>query len=46
MSVELMKKAILEAYNSAPKWKDKVSRMSDKQIMATYFSMLDRRVLK
>ena len=42
MSVEQMREAFKDArrYKGAQKWKDKVDRMSDKQVTAIYFRML------
>lgn len=41
MSVEQMKMYILARYNFAPAWRDKVARMSDDQIIAIYYRMLN-----
>lgn len=40
MSIEQMKAALLKAY-SGQAWYDKVQRMSDKQIVAVYYRMLN-----
>lgn len=41
MSVEQMKRYILEKYDYAPKWVDKVGKMTDKQVIAIYYRMLN-----
>lgn len=44
MSVDLMRDAILKVYDGQ-KWKDKVARMSDNQIIAVYYKFLNNNQL-
>lgn len=46
MSIELMKDYILKAYDYAPKWKEKVDKMSDDQIRMIYNRLFNCRKLK
>lgn len=41
--VKWMKNIILREYNNAEAWKDRVNKMSDKQIQAVYYSIVERR---
>ena len=41
-----MKKQIKAAYNNAPKWVDKVNKMSDEQITALYYSLVKQGKVK
>lgn len=45
MTVESMRKHISECYDSW-RWRDKVSKMPDNQVMAIYFSMKEKGKLK
>ena len=41
MSIEQMRDVLCKQYHSAPKWVDKVSKMSDNQVIAIYMRMLN-----
>lgn len=41
--VKWMKNIILREYNNAETWKDRVNKMSDKQIQAVYYAIVERR---
>lgn len=41
MSIEQMRAILMKQYRGAYKWQSKVKQMSDKQIMAIYFRMLN-----
>lgn len=41
MSLEQMKTYILEKYDYSPKWVEKVDKMSDTQVIAIYYRMLN-----
>lgn len=45
MSTELMREAIKKVY-PGEKWKKKVEKMSDNQVIAIYYKMLNSRELK
>jgi hypothetical protein len=45
MSIEQMRRAVEDAY-PGEKWRRKVSRMADGQIIAVYHKFLDSRKLK
>ena len=42
MTVERMREEVIDAYPSS-KWKARVERMSDNQVIATYHSLLDKK---
>lgn len=46
MTVDAMRAALRKKYGGAVKWTDKVKRMSDEQVIAVYFSMLQRKQSK
>jgi hypothetical protein len=45
MSVELMRKAVEEVY-PGEKWKNKVNKMRDSQVIAVYHRLLQNKKLK
>ena len=40
MSIEAMREQLGHLYNGAPKWKKKVAKMSDKQVIAVFYRMV------
>lgn len=45
MSIEQMRQAIEKVYEGE-KWKEKVSKMQDKQVLAIYRRFLDKKMIK
>ena len=41
MTVQNMRDKLSQAYNGASKWVNKVKRMSDQQVIAIYYRMLN-----
>ena len=39
MDVDTMRVALSKMYNSAPKWVEKVNKMSESQVVAVYFRL-------
>lgn len=46
MEVSYMRDVLKKQYNGAYKWVNRVSNMSDNQVMAIYFRMLESKQLK
>jgi len=46
MKVEQMRHVLKKQYRSAPKWVNKVNKMSDKQVIAVYLRMLSAGQIK
>lgn len=46
MSVEAMRAVLKEQYNGAYKWVNRVNSMSDDQVVAVYYRMLNSGQLK
>lgn len=44
LSIVEMRKELCKLYNGAFKWVDKVNKMSDNQVLATYQSMQKRKL--
>ena len=46
MSIEAMRAVLKKQYNGAYKWVNRVNNMSDNQVMAVYYRMLNSSQLK
>lgn len=46
MSVDQMRAVLCKQYGGAYKWINRVSKMSDNQVMAVYYRMLNAKQLK
>ena len=46
MSIEQMRAVLMKQYNGAFKWVNRVKNMSDRQVIAVYFRMLNAGTLR